>query len=207
MKAASCWASSSVMLPDEVRHGVADDAGEQRPARRRRHRSTSPGPTAARASCRQPPRPAVGSVARHAAVAEDRLRLCPESKSLDRNERGRRNGVLTAPRGVLSPSRSRARARSGRGRHGEHFPEVGVGSSSAGRSPPVAFSLRRKQSVIRSPRLNNRPSAGRYRGKRAGHTDQREATFSRWPAFMWQLLQDILPARGAGTSTGVFVKI
>src|SRR5215208_1259827 len=60
---------------------------------------------------------------------------------------------------------------------------VGVGSSSADRSLPVAFSLRRKQSVTRSPRLKSRPDRRLYSGNIVAMFTS-GIDFSRCPAFM-----------------------
>src|SRR6185503_6423004 len=82
--------------------------------------------------------------------------------------------------------------------------DVGVGSSSAVSGPPVAFSLRRKQSVTRSPRLNSRPERRLYSGKTpAIFTSGIDR--SRWPAFMWQLVHAMPPGASRGVSAGVLV--
>src|SRR5262245_49710056 len=78
-----------------------------------------------------------------------------------------------------------------------------------GRSPspePVAFSLRRKQSTIRSPRLYRRPERLLYSGNIPA-TPTSGSESSRWPPFKWQLLQDILLGANRGASPAVFVKI
>src|SRR6185436_13309436 len=84
--------------------------------------------------------------------------------------------------------------------------DVGVGSSSELNVPPVVFSLRRKHSAIRSPRLNRRPARLLYSGKSPA-TPTSGSDFSRWPPFIWQLLHDIPPGASRGTSRGVSVKI
>src|SRR3954463_5723691 len=79
---------------------------------------------------------------------------------------------------------------------------VGAGASFA----PVAFSLRRKQSTMRSPRLYRRPDRRLYSGNiPAIPTRGRER--SRCPAFRWQLLHETLLGVNCGVSPGVFVKI
>src|SRR5215216_7058596 len=70
--------------------------------------------------------------------------------------------------------------------------EVGVGRSPAATVSPVAFSLRRKQSVTRSPRLYKRPDRRLYSGNMPA-TSTSGSDFSRWPAFIWQLVHDIPP--------------
>src|SRR4051812_31254662 len=82
--------------------------------------------------------------------------------------------------------------------------DVGVGSSSGLSVPPVAFSLRTKQSVIRSPRLNRRPDRRLYSGNIA-ETPTSGSDRSRWPAFRWQLVHDMPPGARCGASAGVFV--
>src|SRR4051812_50113221 len=59
--------------------------------------------------------------------------------------------------------------------------EVGVGSSSVVNGPPVAFSLRRKQSVMRSPRLNSLAERRVLFGEKAARFT-RGSDFLRWPA-------------------------
>src|SRR4051812_26565970 len=71
---------------------------------------------------------------------------------------------------------------------------------------PVAFSLRRKQSTMRSPRLYRRPERRLYSGNMpATPTNGRDRSLC--PPFRWQLLQDILLGANCGASPGVFVKI
>src|SRR5262249_11797893 len=65
---------------------------------------------------------------------------------------------------------------------------------------------RRKQSTIRSPRLYRRPERLLYSGNIPA-TPTSGSESSRWPAFKWQLLQDIFPGANRGASCGVFVKI
>jgi hypothetical protein len=83
--------------------------------------------------------------------------------------------------------------------------EVGDGGSAPFTSAPVAFSLLKKQSVTRSPRLYMRPDRRLYSGNIPA-TATSGSDFSRCPAFMWQLLHDIPPGARCGASTGVFVK-
>src|SRR5262249_4898859 len=71
---------------------------------------------------------------------------------------------------------------------------------------PVAFSLRRKQSTIRSPRLYKRPERRLYSGN-IPTTFTRGSDRSRWPAFKWQLAQETLLGVKRGASAGVLVKI
>ena len=80
------------------------------------------------------------------------------------------------------------------------------GGSSPSSRRPVAFWLRRKQSTMRSPRLNNRPERLLYSGN-IPVTPTSGIDRSRCPPFRWQLLQDILPGVNRAASTGVFVKI
>src|SRR5439155_25383652 len=84
--------------------------------------------------------------------------------------------------------------------------DVDVGRSARINVPPVVLSQRRKKTVMRSPRLKRRPERRLYSGNSpATPTSGRD--FSRWPAFMWQLLHDIPPGASRGASCGVFVKI
>src|SRR5437016_11613969 len=84
--------------------------------------------------------------------------------------------------------------------------DVCVGNSSGDSLAPVAFSLRKKQSTMRSPRLKRRPDRRLYSGNMPV-TPTSGSDFSRCPAFKWQLLHDILLGAKFGTSVGVFVKI
>ena len=81
-----------------------------------------------------------------------------------------------------------------------------MGNSSGDSLAPVAFSLRKKQSTMRSPRLKRRPDRRLYSGNMPV-TPTSGSDFSRCPAFKWQLLHDILLGAKFGTSVGVFVKI
>src|SRR5207247_6683784 len=81
--------------------------------------------------------------------------------------------------------------------------EVVDGNSSS--TPPVAFSLRRKQSTIRSLRLYKRADRRLYSGNIPA-TPTRGSDRSRCPAFRWQLLHDILLGANCGASCGVLVK-
>src|SRR5437867_7477147 len=81
--------------------------------------------------------------------------------------------------------------------------EVVDGESSS--TPPVAFSLRRKQSTIRSFRLYKRPERRLYSGNIPA-TPTSGSDRSRCPAFRWQLLHDILLGANCGASCGVLVK-
>src|SRR6267142_1843340 len=81
--------------------------------------------------------------------------------------------------------------------------ELGFGSS-PGASAPVAFSLRRKQSVIRSPRLYSLPERRLYSGNMPA-TSTSGIDLSRWPAFMWQLVHAMPPGASRGASAGVLV--
>src|SRR5438093_12500167 len=73
-------------------------------------------------------------------------------------------------------------------------------------STPVAFSLRTKQSTIRSPSVYKRPERRLYSGNiPATPTSGRD--LSRCPPFRWQLLQDTLLGVNLGASPGVLVKI
>src|SRR6185503_4659610 len=80
----------------------------------------------------------------------------------------------------------------------------GFGSWSAASWLPVEFSLRRKQSVIRSPRLYSLPERRLYSGNIPA-TSTRGIDLSRWPAFMWQFVHDMPPGAKRGASAGVFV--
>src|SRR6476661_3578012 len=92
--------------------------------------------------------------------------------------------------------------------------DVGVGSASVvGAFPfpsvldssfPVAFSLRRKQSTIRSFRLISRPARRLYSGNTPEMATSGIAR-SRWPAFRWQLLHETAPGTNRSASAGVFV--
>jgi hypothetical protein len=81
-----------------------------------------------------------------------------------------------------------------------------VVGSSAAEAWPVAFSLRRKQSTIRSSRLMKRPARRLYSGN-CPATPTSGSDFSRWPAFKWQLLQEIRPPVNRAASRGVSVKM
>src|SRR5438094_654260 len=80
--------------------------------------------------------------------------------------------------------------------------DVCVGNSSGDSLAPVAFSLRKKQSTMRSPRLKRRPDRRLYSGNMPV-TPTSGSDFSRCPAFKWQLLHDILLGAKFGTSVGV----
>src|SRR5438045_1650374 len=81
--------------------------------------------------------------------------------------------------------------------------EVVDGDSSS--TPPVAFSLRRKQSTIRSLRLYKRPDRRLYSGNIPA-TPTSGSDRSRCPAFRWQLAHAIAPGANSFASAGVFVK-
>ena len=82
--------------------------------------------------------------------------------------------------------------------------EAGLGTSSGASRPAVAFSLRRKQSVMRSPRLKSRADRRLYSGNIPA-TSTSGIDLSRWPAFMWQLVHDMPPGARRGASAGVLV--
>src|SRR5215813_13300719 len=71
---------------------------------------------------------------------------------------------------------------------------------------PVPFSLRTKQSTIRSASVYRRPARRLYSGNIPA-TPTSGSDFSRCPPLRWQLLQEIFPGARCGTSPGVFVKI
>src|SRR5258705_5903700 len=83
--------------------------------------------------------------------------------------------------------------------------EVGVGRSSVVSGPPVAFSLRRKQSVMRSPRLNSLAERRLYSGDTPAMLTSGD-DFSRWAAFMWQVLHDMPPGASPGSPPAVVVE-
>src|SRR4029077_14601349 len=71
---------------------------------------------------------------------------------------------------------------------------------------PAAFSLRRKQSTMRSPSVYKRPDRLLYSGNMPA-TPTSGSDRSRCPPFRWQLLQEILLGVNRAASAGVFVKI